>query len=107
MNPNARILDRTLRRSSSESSGPVRVQFWDGKREHMGTTPIRIVDGVPDDVIYTFQRNGYIDSLAFVHGGKVFVHCLGSRTQVFKGQQVRLALAHLKLRDKFGHNVLG
>lgn len=105
MNPNARILDRTLKRTASESSGPVRVQFWLGK-QFLFAYPIRIVDGVADDIKFCAKKTFAFDKLVFVHGGKVFPHRTGYRN-VLSGTEVFIALSHLQLRDKFGHNVLG
>lgn len=108
MNPNARILDRTLRRSSTESSGPVRVQFW-YKDRWMATAPIRIVDGVADDLKYRPKKAIMFDRLVFMHvsNKKPFIHWMPQPVKAEAGQLIHLALGHLKLQDKFGRNILG
>lgn len=108
MNPAARLLDRTVQRSSPESSGPVRVQFWFEKR-WMATAPVRIIDGVADDLKYRPKQTITFDRLVFVHPSNPspFVHKLSQPVTVPGGELIHLALGHLELRTKFGHNILG
>lgn len=116
MNPNARILDRTLRSDrpapdQGKWSSPVRVQLWH-KNACMGEAPVRIVDGVADDLKYRPKETIFVDRLVFVHNntkikGGVWVHRLPQVLKVPKGELLHLALTHMQLRDKFGHNLLG
>jgi hypothetical protein len=86
--------------------GPLRVQIW-GPEGLIDVVPIRIIDEVPDDLIYRAKTLIQVRSLAFVYGGKVYPHKLNPPVIVPKGSTMHLALKHLQLKDKFGRNVLG
>jgi len=75
----------------------------------VATAPIRIVDGKADDLKYRPKATIFFDRLVFVHPSNhnPFVHHLGYTAKAEKGELIHLVLGHLKLQDKFGHNILG
>ena len=83
------------------------MQAW-YRHAWKGTWPVRIVDGVADDIHITWKaETTRIDRVVFTHMGRIFVHCLPEVMTIRRGEQWTLATKHLKLVDKFGTNVLG
>lgn len=95
----------TLRPLNSNEKSPVRCQGW-WQNALQFIAPIRIIDGRPDDLRWTAKELTRIDRLVFIYGGRGYEYPVGL-IEVKAGQQLHLALHHLKLTDRFGHNVLG
>ncbi len=90
---------------TKQDSAPIRCQLWDGDRL-IGVVPVTLDDqGHASDVVYTPGELERIDRLAFVYGGRVFVYPTGA-IWFSPAEPLHLALAHLKLIDKFGLNAL-
>ncbi len=102
-----KYIERERSRRRKESQGPVRMQAWFNKA-WKGTWPVRIIDGVADDLHITWKRETTrIDRIVFTHMGKIYVHRFPEVLVLRTGDTWHLALNHLRLHDKFGINVLG
>jgi hypothetical protein len=85
------------------------VQGWYGG-QLVFIRPLQIRDGIVEDLHHRPAERIRLDRLVFLHGGRLFVYPLtvqGRPVEVAAGQDLHLALGHLRLTDRFGHNVLG
>jgi hypothetical protein len=87
-------------------SAPMRCQLWDGNR-YVGVVPVIFDDmGHPTDVVFSPGEVERVTKLAFLWGGKVYVHPLGEPITIHPGNPLHLMLRHLKLLTKYGTEAL-
>lgn len=85
---------------------PIRCQLW-YDNTFIDAVPVMVdSEGNIGDVVWTPTELQRINKLAFVWGTQVFDHKLTETVIVRPGNPLRLALAHLRLKDRFGREVL-
>ena len=98
----ATFLERRVNRHPIDRA-PVRVQFW-YKQRFLGSAPVRIIDGKPDDIKWRPKEHVKIDRLVFLHAGNLWIQKCD--LEAWSGELIQINLYHLKLYDKFGINVV-